>query len=333
MSGRLALVLLLAGALALGGGALIAPREALLALLAASLTALAWPAGCVLLGLLLSLIAGRWRALLGPGTGLGARASLGCLPLLLPLLLGAHALYPWVAEDAGGFRGFWLSTPAFVVRALLYAALWTWLALWLLPRAAQRPELAGSGLILAVLSLSAAGIDWLMSLDGEFYSTLFGLFYVWRALLLGLAFAGLTGLASGADATPLRGLLTAGVMVWGYLHFMQYLIVWSGNLPREIHWYLARGDGGWAVVSAVLFVAQGILPLLTLLFPFSARRAVLAVLCGLTLGLGPLEILWLAAPSLELAHAVWLLPLTLAALCACGGALGLLSPVWRPRHG
>jgi hypothetical protein len=316
----IALALMVAALLA---GALLDWRGVLAAGLSAGVTCITLPLGCLLWGLLLPLIRGQWRPALTPGLLMGLSTLPWALLGLLILAPAAWLLYPWNPHPAEGFRGFWLQPLTFVVRVLVYAALWWWLARWL--RAGASQAQAGIGLIVLVLSLSCAGIDWLLSLDAELASTVFGLFYVLRALLMGMAWAGLTG--GPHSHRIVRALLVGTVLFWAYLHFMQYLIVWAGNLPREIHWYLLRAEHGWGALGLLLAFTQAILPLVLLALPWGQRPGALRWACGLTLCSGFLETAWLGLPSLELAPSVWL-PL---AWLAWAGAIAWLT-LWRRRH-
>jgi hypothetical protein len=93
-------------------------------------------------------------------------------------------------------------------------------------------------------------------------------------------------------------LLLAFVMLWAYMDLSQYLIIWSGNLPEEIGWYLARQRGGWQVVAVILVLFQFALPFLLLL----ARRRKrdlpsLAKVATLVLVLRVIDVFWLIAPD------------------------------------
>lgn len=304
-------------------GAFFDGRGVLGAGLSAAVTSVTLALGCVLWRLLMPLIRGEWRTTLTPSLAIGMASLPWALLGLLVLVPAAWLLYPWSQAGAEGFRGFWLHPLSFLARALIYAGLWWWLAGWVNRGVGEAR--AGLGLIVLVLSLSAAGIDWLMSLDAELASTIFGLFFVLRALLMGLAWAGLT---SGPHSQRLlRGLLVGACIFWVYLQFMQYLIVWAGNLPREIHWYLDRTEHGWGAVGGLLALTQGILPLMLLTLPWGKRPRALRWASGLTFFSGFVESAWLGLPSIGLAPSLWL-PL---AWLAWAGAIASLT-LWRRRH-
>ncbi|WP_438943752.1 hypothetical protein [Pseudomonas sp. N8] len=280
------------------------------------------------MAMLLALVSGSWRDMLWPGAAAIARTVPMIVVMLLPMLVGLDQLFAWSHEQFEGFRGAWLSPGSFIFRAVLYASAWIALARWILPLVRLRPELAAVGAILMVLTVSAAGIDWIMTLDRHFHSSIFGLLYLGRSMLSGIALAILFALSRHAPRPGvLRGLLAAAVHAWLYLHFMQYLLIWSADLPREINWYEVRAVGVWAYMLWVIALGQGALVALALLFPWSERPGVLATLSLITLALGLLESAWLVLPALEGLVPVIALVFALAAWLGFGGLVGtILAP-------
>lgn len=136
-----------------------------------------------------------------------------------------------------------------------------------------------------------------------FASSIFGLLLIARQLLEGLAFAGLCVLCWNLVPLPapqcqvLRGLLVSALAFWAYVHFMQYLIIWSVNLAHETQWYRVREVGAWGGVSAVLVAGQ-LACLLALASPWGGRPRVLVWGCVAILLLGTLESIWLSLPAL-----------------------------------
>jgi hypothetical protein len=246
------------------------------------------------------LIRGRWSVLLAPGSRLGLSAVVLIIPMLLPVLIAIPWVYPWFNVDEPGFRGLWLSPWFFVVRTLLYGGLALGLQRWVLQ---QGVEHCGPGLILYVLVASLAAVDWLMSLQSGFVSGLFGLLLIARQLLDGLAFAGLCVLCrnleplSSQQRDLLRGLLVSAMAFWAYVHFMQYLIIWSVNLQHETRWYRVREGGVWGALSAVLMAGQ-LVCLLALASPWGSRPRILVWGCATILLLGAVESIWISLPSI-----------------------------------
>jgi hypothetical protein len=284
--------------------------------------------GCLLLAMIVPLVRGAWQPLLLPGARLGAKGVPVIVPMLLPVLIGMGLIYPWVGASEPGFRGFWLSPWTFCLRTLLYGALWWTLQRWVLRGAASRYP---AGVILLVLLSSLAAVDWLMSLQPGFFSSLFGLLQIARQLLDGLALAGWLVLLtrSGVRLEILRALLVVALAFWLYLHAVHYLIIVSVDLPREAQWYLLRGQGPWSLLTVVLMVAQ-VLCLLWLASPLGLRLHSLQLACPLLLVLGALEAIWMILPSLPFISGIGALLLVVIAQLAYAAAIcGGLIWAWR----
>lgn len=346
---RLAAVAAALGALVWLGCLLLASRETVAASLASLLGLAGIPLGGLCLGLSVAMVSGNARDQLW----IWSVFTAGAMPMLaliaLPVLAGAGVLYEWVGQEEGGFRGFWLAWPSFAVRGAVYLALWWALARWVLPLSVRNPAGAGLGLIALVLSTTLASVDWAMSLDPHFKSSLFGLVWFGRLMLSGVAFCCLLALGLGGDRLGdgrsgrdrsgrdssnrdrpgvLRGMLAAAALAWLYLHFMQYLVIWYGNLPEEIRWYQHRGEGVGLWLTWLLGAGQSLVFML-LLWPFSQRRRVLAALAAATLVMGLIEGAWLSLPGL---NALKPLPLVLALVAAWVAGAGLLALALLPRR-
>src|SRR5262249_9426869 len=131
---------------------------------------------------------------------------------------------------------------------------------------------SGPGLVLLGLTVTFAAIDWVMSLESDWASTVFGALVGSSQLLaaLALAIAVATFIPIGDSETAqvwndLGNLLLAFVMMWTYLAFAQFLLIWSGNLPDEITWYLHRTEGGWQWLGLALAIGYFVLPFIVLL--------------------------------------------------------------------
>lgn len=304
------------------------PAWAAAASLPAAVASINLTLGCLLLAMIVPLVRGAWQPLLLPGAGLGLKGVPWIVPMLLPMLLGMGLIYPWVGLSEAGFRGVWLSPWAFGLRTLLYGALWWTLQRWVIRSAASRYP---AGVILLVLLTSLAAVDWLMSLQTGFFSSLFGLLQIARQLLDGLALAGWVALLtrSGVRLDILRGLLVAALAFWLYLHAVHYLIIVSVDLPREAQWYLLRGQGPWEVLTGGLMIAQ-LLCLLWLASPLGLRLRSLQLACPLLLVLGAVEAIWMALPSLPFMSGIGALLLVLIAqLAYAAGVCGGLIWAWR----
>ena len=228
-------------------------------------------------------------------------SAAGTLPVVLlifvPILFALPTLFLWARpEVVAGDRILqakepYLNVQFFLVRAVIYFAFWL-VSAWLLNKWSTEQDrgeaaldaagmvrfrtLSAPGLLFLVLTITFATTDWVMSLDPHWYSTIFGLMFVsgFGLSAFALVIAVLAGVGpSGALAghlTPrhfhdLGKLLLAFTMLWAYLNFSQFLIVWAGNLPEEIPWYVERMRGGWGVIAILLVLGHFALPFLLLL--------------------------------------------------------------------
>jgi len=234
-----------------------------------------------------------------------------------------HHLYP-IAESG------WFSGPSFVARSLIYLVLWS--AFGLLVRTSV--AWSALGLIVYVFTMSLAATDWIASLVPQWYSTGFGLVVAIGQMLgaMALAVANI-GLRAPAPERQvfhdLGNLLLMYVMTWAYLAFMQFLIVWAGNLPREIAWYVPRLQTGWVALGVILVVFHFFAPLAILLFRSAKRSAVfLGWLAAALLAMHVIDVYWLVAPSVR--------PLgfhiSVFDLLVLAAAAALWWFAWRPAH-
>lgn len=294
--------------------------------------------------------------LTGGGWGLVIRrvleAATRTLPLILllflPIVFGAHRIYEWthadvvaahpVLQEKSRYLNLWF----FSVRALVYFAIWLTLAYFLnrwsllQDRTADRKYtknmrvLSGPGMVLFVFTVTFASIDWFMSLDWEWSSTIYGFIFVAAWGLSALAFtiavmAALSRQAPMHDVVAqmhfhdLGKLLLAFVMLWSYFAFSQFLIIWSGNLPEEISWYLPRIHGPWGAIALVVIVLHFAFPFLFLLSrSFKRNAGKLVIVAVLILLMRLVDLLWMIAPNFSHGefHISWM---DLVAPIAMGG--------------
>jgi hypothetical protein len=280
-------------------------------------------------------------------------AAMRTLPFVglafVPIALGIPQLYEWSHGDAVAadpilqHKAAYLNRPFFVARAVLYFALWSGLALFMVKlaerydrklslKALRRLKSAsGFGLAAYVLSMSFASFDWAMSLEPHWFSTIYGVHFIVGQGLSTLCLA-IVLAAFLARHEPfsrwlaprhfhdLGNLTLAFVMLWAYVSFSQFLIIWSGNLPEEIPWYLKRVGPAWQGLALVLVVFHFAAPFVVLLVRGSKQNArVLARLAGALLVMRFLDVHWQIAPAFGEGEFAphWLdlvVPLTLAAL-------------------
>jgi hypothetical protein len=348
-------------------GAVLDPGQLLRSYLVAYVFWTGCALGCLAILMINYLTGGTWGAAIRRLLEAGA----GTLPLLalgfLPLAAGVGRLYAWARPDVvahdpriAHVQPF-LNVPFFLARAVLYFAAWVAIARtlrrWSLGRDAapdpgleRRLELLSrGGLVLLGLTMTFAAIDWTMSLEPHWASTIYGVVFMGGSVLTAFALVIVVAarLADEPDLaralTPgavhdLGNLLLAFLMLWAYFSYAQFLIIWAGNLPEEIPWYLARTRGGWGWLALAIAVFHFALPFPVLLARGVKRRArTLAAVAGALFAMRALDVFWQIAPAFSPGRLAvhWLDP---AALLAVGGlwgavfARGLAAAPLVPRH-
>jgi hypothetical protein len=292
--------------------------------------------GCLGLLLIQYLGGATWGLLIRRQLEAGSHALWLMLILFLPIaFFGMNSLYGWMRpEEFEGearrlidHKAAWLNQPFFILRGVIYFAIWIILAACLRRwskrqdenldmGAAQRSQnLSGPGFVLYALAFTFAAVDWVMSLDVEWYSTIFGLVMLIGQGVLALSLMITIGVyLSGRDPMSrvyqpkhfhdLGKLLLTAVMVWAYFSFSQLLIIWSGNLPEETPWYLERFKGQWRWMGVALILLNFALPFLLLLSrDLKRNRRRLMGVAWLLIAMRFVDLLWLIAPTLEGGHA------------------------------
>lgn len=270
-------------------------------------------AGSLGLLLLYHVANGRWGLTIRRITEAGASNMWVSAILFVPIIFGLSYLYPWTKGLGDNpnlaFKATYLSMPFWLIRAVVFFAIWIVLA-WMINRRTAKLVAAGPGarqavrgrtqaiaagsLLLFVLTMTFAAMDWIMSLQPLWTSTAFGLLTITGQALTALAFAVLLlnlfpslslGRIWAAENTPipfkdLGALLLVFVTGWMYLMYFQFLIIWGANIPREVIWFTERSKGGWTVLNFIIVIFQFVLPFLILLS--SRVRHNLRLLAGLS---------------------------------------------------
>jgi hypothetical protein len=243
--------------------------------------------------------------------------------LFVPVLIGLPWLYPWVAAPPPhAFQAAWLSPAFFVLRTFGYFLLWSVIAVWARRSWGSPPLMvraASAGLIVWALTVSLAGVDWIESLNPEFHSSIYGLLFLTLQVVAGLAYGIAMTVLARPHARAVAGygaLLLATLLLWAYMHAMQYIIIWAGNIPKEVTWYLRRETGAWLFVLWGVVLLQFVVPFFAMLSGRVRNRPYpLLLIAGGTLVLRVVESLLFVLPSADARGAVlWLaIPATLAA--------------------
>ncbi|MGA8171921.1 MAG: hypothetical protein WB816_13960 [Methylocystis sp.] len=298
------------GLVASGAGFFLEPALFPFAWLAATICWIGWPLGCMGLLLIHSLTGGNWGYVIRRELATGAGA-LALAPIVaIPLAVTAPSLYPWLRAGVSEHlsNGFYLNLPWFLARCAVYFCVWLALA-WLILRALRRADagpalsrLAPPGLILLALTVTFASIDMIEALDPKFASSVFGLMTIAEMGLFALSVSVLAkGLAHTGDAEILGALgrlMLALAILWAYLDFVQLLIVWQSNLPREARWYGMRWTGHWGMVAGLVALFHFVLPFALLLSPRLKRSNTgMAFVAALLIMGGVLRDWWLVLPA------------------------------------
>jgi hypothetical protein len=285
------------------------------------------------------------RHLTGGGWGTVIRRILGAamrtLPvmavLFVPIIIGVlqHRNYPWLMpldaiqdphikehlEKHAFIKDAYLNPSGFIIRAIIYLAIWNLLSFLLsmwskqtdTPTAPDNTQkfkaVAGPGLILYAFTITFAAIDWVMSLDPSWISTIFGLIILIGELISAMCFA-IVVESILVKYKPMSEMLRpdfvhdhgkwtlAFIMVWAYFSFSQWLIIWAGNLPNEITFYLKRINNGWGGVALFLVLFHFVIPFLILLSrPFKRNIHKLVWLAVWLMFMRFIDLFWIIEPN------------------------------------
>jgi len=307
---------LVAGVVALGvcvAGAFFDSQQFFRAYLSAYLLVLGLGLGSMVVLMIYHLTGGAWGFLLRRTLEAAARTLPLLALLFIPIGFGLAELYPWARPEAVEasknlqHKAIYLNVPFVCVRAALFFVLWIGTALLLnvwsrrqdhqdSPHLAERMAgLSGPGLVIYGLCITFASVDWVMSLQPEFHSTIFAPIIASGQLLSAFAVAVITftWLAEGPPVVEfvareslndIGNLLFTFLVIWAYMVFFQFMLIWIANLPREVAWYLPRSQGGWIWVTWALVVFHLIVPFFLLLSRDVKRNpTALAQVAGLIL--------------------------------------------------
>ncbi len=283
--------------------------------------------GCVAIVMLHHLVGGGWGFVIRRLLESGAR-TIGLMVLfVLPILLfGLKRLYAWAGPGAGSahfsaFKRLYLSAPFFLGRSAVYFLVWILLAHFLSKWSMEQDRtgdasltgrlqaLSGAGLLVYGLTVTFASVDWAMSLEPQWFSTIYGMMFMVSQALAAMAFV-ICALGLLSDRKPLSdavspghfhdlgNLLLAFVILWAYLSFSQYLIIWSGNLQDEVRWYVSRATGGWAGLALFLIFFHFAIPFFLLLSrDVKRKRRVLATIAAVLIVVSWVDLFWIVVPA------------------------------------
>jgi hypothetical protein len=272
--------------------------------------------------------------------------------LFVPIAAGLPTLYQWArpefysSDPDQRFKMIFFSPAFFLARAAVYFAVWCILAVSLYRRSVAQDRSgaidairksvywSAPGMVLLFVTVTMAAVDWLMSLEPHWYSTIFGIYvfaggalaFIAALILISLAFRRGGVLADSITVDHYHDLgkwLFVLVMFWAYIAFSQYLLIWYANLPEETVWFKHRLEGSWAWVSASLLLGNFILPFLFLIARGAKRNLrLLGSVSALILLMHFVNLHWVIMPTIH-QHGFHLHWLDLAAMAGVGSAYGL----------
>jgi hypothetical protein len=261
-----------------------------------------------------------------------AEATTRTIPLLIilfiPIALGITYLYEWTHmhdDIVVQSRGWYMTNVGWIARSVVYFAIFAGMAYLLNKWSSEQDRskdydeaavwlgkataFSGPAIVIYVLVVTFASVDWVMTLEPHWFSTIWGLLFVAGWALSSFSFAVII-LAFLSDKVPMDRILgrrhfhdigklmLAFVMVWAYFNFSQFIIIWSGNIPEETGWYITRTSGGWGWIAWGLVIFHFAFPFLVLLQQDLKRRAkLLATVGAFVLVMRVFDMFWLIAPS------------------------------------
>ena len=294
--------------------------------LTAALTWGALPLGAVAVLMTHGMTGGAW----GKQSQHVWRALAGTMPLfalaMIPLLFGIDELFSWTRPpselpEVVRRKLLYLNEPFFLLRWGVYFIAWlglAWLFAW---RTRFAKKLAAPGLILWVFTLTFFSVDWFMSLEPKFYSDVFGLERICAMTSAGMAL-GIWLLAPQLPPSvrmDVANIWLTILLSWALMGFSQLIIIWSGNIPDEIIWYVHRAEGDWHWIGRLSFILFMLIPFAILLSTAAKQSQrwlrIAATICLLGY---VLQTQWMVLPAFQGWRTVqtWTDPVALVALGA-----------------
>lgn len=290
--------------------------------------------GCLGVLMLQYLTGGAWGIVIRRILEAGTRTLPLIILMFVPLALGVTRLYEWTHLPADDYtvihRGAYMTPMWWIIRAAIYFALFGVMVYLLNKWSAEQDKcdiyedsakllstmsrFSGPTMVIYALVVTFAVVDWVMTLDPHWFSTIWGLLFVAGWALSCFCFS-VTLLAFLVDKAPMKDILTkrhfhdlgklmlALVMVWAYFNFSQFLIIWSGNIPEETGWYLTRMKGAWGWMGIGLILLHFAFPYLVLLQQdFKRRPKLLASIAVFILIMRLVDMFYLIGPMPRVDH-------------------------------
>jgi hypothetical protein len=330
----------LIGAVASIVGAFLAPDSFYSAYLTGFMFWLGLSLGCMAILMLHHLVGGAWSIVIRRILESGMMTLPMMAVLFLPILFHLPRLYFWARPEVLSdpktdpkiieIAQSYLNFNGIALRYVVYFAIWIGMAYFLNRWSTEQDTISGQstlrfralssiGLVIYSLTISFAVIDWVMSLQARWISTIYGLIFIAGEALSALCFCvvietilskrkPMSEYLNETEVHDHGKLILAFVMVWTYFNFSQWLIIWAGNLPEEIPWYMRRLNGGWEYVGLFLVIFQFAVPFALLLSRQLKREArTLVRLASWIILMRMIDIYWHVEPALHPTfHLSWL---------------------------
>jgi hypothetical protein len=294
------------------------------------------------------IVNGEWGLMIRRPLGAAARTMIWMVIFFLPIAAGLRSIYPWMDPNWLGHPPLvhgqlvYLSWPRYVIVAAVYFAcwiLWAWRIRILSLKFYQdrspftnlaRNRWAGAGLPMIVLTLTFASIDWMMSLEPRWHSTMYGITFIVGCGLSALAFVtfflsrlantpAMQGILKPSHLRDLGNLLLTFVMFYAYVAFSEFLLIWYANLHEEITYYVNRVTGVWGAIAICIIIFHFFLPFFLLLMrPIKDRPQTIGAVTVVILVMRYVAIYWLITPAWYGEHfhySIW----SLTSLVGIGG--------------
>jgi len=308
-------------------GAFANPAQFYFSYLFAVLFWLGLSLGCFAVAMIHQLTGGRW----GYPTRRFLEAGAVTMPLMLvlfiPIFFGLHYLYPWARPvEVGAVKALQDRHPydndaLYIIRQLFFLLVWTWMAAQLRKWSLEQDRtndaaptrkaraLSGPGLVVYGLLVTFASVDWIVSLEKDWYSTMFGVIVAGGQILAAYAFSvvmltlfrkqpPIAEVVSNVHYHHLGNLMLTFVLFWTYVSFGQLLIIYSGDIPHELDWYLHRIASSWKAVIGAVAAIHFFLPFFLLLFRSVKKRvAAITTLAAMLFVAHIVDTYWLVMPS------------------------------------
>jgi hypothetical protein len=293
------------------------------------------PLGCLAILLIQYLTGGEWGLAITRLLEAGMMTLPLCAALFLPILAGMSYLFPWTHSLKGDIGNLvhqkeaYLNIPFYLVRYALYFLILGALATWFRKLSLRREEpnsssletmkqWSGPSLIVFVLLMNFACIDWVMSLNPEWYSSMFVVEFIAEQGVVAMAWSILIlrylahldvikGVVTVKIVHDLGNLLLGFTCFWTYVTFMEYIIIWTGNLPHDVVWFSDRSSTGWEFFAVFLVFVHFVIPLFCLILTSVSRNLVrLARVAALLIVAHFAQVIWWIEPAFgKQFHIAW----------------------------